>query len=75
MDVLAATGATGTTATTTALDGYVAELPIADIEKFGVILALAKDGKPYGVGDYGPTSVILSRADNTVLKVVSHSVA
>ncbi len=67
-DVLAAAGATGTTATITALDGYAAELPIADIAKFSVILALAEDGKPFGVGDYGPTWVIFPRADNPALK-------
>lgn len=67
-DVLAAAGATGTTATITAFDGYAAELPIADIAKFGVILALAEDGKPFGVGDYGPTWVIFPRADNPALK-------
>jgi len=67
-DVLVAAGATGTTATITALDGYAAELSIVDIEKFGVILALAEDGKPFGVGDYGPTWVIFPRADNPALK-------
>ncbi|MSO81221.1 MAG: molybdopterin-dependent oxidoreductase [Alphaproteobacteria bacterium] len=67
-DVLATAGATGTIATVTAFDGYAAELPIADIAKFGVILALAEDGKPFGVGDYGPTWAIFPRADKQALK-------
>ncbi|MBM3560406.1 MAG: hypothetical protein FJX53_11130 [Alphaproteobacteria bacterium] len=67
-DVLAAAGASGTTATITALDGYAAELPVADIVKFGVILALAEDGKPFGIGDYGPTWVIFPRADDPALR-------
>lgn len=68
VDVLAAAGATGTTATITAMDGYAAELPTADIKKSGVILALAENGKPFGVGDYGPAWVIFPRLDIPELK-------
>jgi hypothetical protein len=67
-DVLAAAGATGSTATITAIDGYAAELPIDEIKKFGVILALAESGKPLGIGDYGPAWVIFPRLDHAALK-------
>lgn len=67
-DVLTAVGATGTIATITAIDGYAAELSIAEIKTFGVILALAEDGKPFGIGDYGPAWVIFPRLENPALK-------
>jgi hypothetical protein len=67
-DVLAAAGAAGSTATITAMDGYAAELPIDDIKKFGVILALTESGKPLGIGDTGPAWVIFPRLDNPALK-------
>lgn len=67
-DVLAAATATGTTATVTGMDGYAAELSIADITRFGVILALAEAGKALGIGDYGPAWVIFPRLDTPALK-------
>lgn len=67
-DVLTAAGATGSTATITAIDGYAAELSLAEIKKFGVILAIAEDSKPFGIGDYGPAWIIFPRLDNPALK-------
>lgn len=67
-DVLRAAGATGTTATITAIDGYAAELSIAEIKKFGVILALSEDGKPFGIGDYGPAWLVFPRLENPALR-------
>jgi hypothetical protein len=67
-DVLDAAGATGSTATITAIDGYAAELPIADIRKFNLLLAISEDSRPLGIGDYGPAWVIFPRLDNPALK-------
>lgn len=67
-DVLDAAGATGSTATITAIDGYAAELPIADIKNFDLVLAISEDGRPLGIGDYGPAWVVFPRLDNPALK-------
>ena len=67
-DVLEAVGATGSTVTITAIDGYAANLSIADIKKFDVVLAISEDDRPLGIGDYGPACVIFPRLDNPALK-------
>ena len=67
-DVLDAAAATGSTATITAIDGYAAELPIADIKNFDLVLAISEDCRPLGIGDYGPAWVVFPRLDNPALK-------
>ncbi|MEM9278952.1 MAG: hypothetical protein AAGA76_10280 [Pseudomonadota bacterium] len=62
-DVLKAAGATGETLIVRALDGYAPELPMADTEKYPVILALKVDGEYLGLGDRGPSWVIYPRDD------------
>jgi hypothetical protein len=53
-DVLKEAGVTATTLRVVALDGYGADFPAAEIDKKGWILALARNGKPLGIGDLGP---------------------
>ena len=67
-DVLAAAGAKGSTLIVRALDGYAPEIPVADTEKYPVILALKRDGKYLGLGGYGPIWVIYPRDDYDELK-------
>ncbi len=42
------------TARLTALDGYAAEIPLADIEDQQWILAMEANGQPVAIGDFGP---------------------
>jgi hypothetical protein len=42
----------------TALNDYVTEIPAADARKFGVILALKRDGQYMPVSDKGPIFII-----------------
>lgn len=62
-DVLAAAGATGTRLRAVALDGYAAEVPLADLQKYPVILALKRDGRYLGLGGRGPAWVVYPRED------------
>lgn len=41
-----------------ALNGYEAEIPATDFEKYDVILALAKDGEAIPIREYGPLWVL-----------------
>lgn len=60
-DVLAAAGAEGEVARVVALDGYAAEIPLADAQRYSVILALKRDGQPLGIGDRGPVWLLYPR--------------
>lgn len=60
-DVLATAGATGTGVRVVALDGYAADIAMVDLERFPVLLALERDGRPLGIGDRGPAWVIWPR--------------
>jgi hypothetical protein len=57
-DVLKEAGVTATTLRIVALDGYGADFPVAEIDRKGWILALARNGKPLGVGDFGPVWLV-----------------
>lgn len=41
-----------------ALNGYEAEIPVSDFEKYDVILALEKDKEPIPIREYGPLWVL-----------------
>jgi hypothetical protein len=62
-DVLAAAGAKGTLARVRALDDYAADIPLAELDKYPVILAIKRDGRYLGLGDRGPAWVIYPRDD------------
>jgi len=62
-DVLKAAGATGQTIKVYALDGYGAEIPLAELRQYGVLLALKADGRYLGLGGRGPTWVVYPRDD------------
>ena len=66
-DVLAAAGADGQTVTVQAMDGYAVEVPLADMVAKGAVLALERDGKPLGIGNFGPTQIVFPRADRPEL--------
>lgn len=51
-------GAKGDTITATALNDYVSTLPMSDVDKFNVILAMKRDGNYMEVREKGPLFVI-----------------
>lgn len=57
-DLMAAVGARGTTARAVALNDYEADIPLADFERYPVLLAMRADGEPLRVRDKGPLWVI-----------------
>jgi hypothetical protein len=62
-DVLAAAGVSGGVVQPVALDGYAADIPHADVERWPVILALKMDGRWLPLGGAGPAWVIYPRDD------------
>jgi hypothetical protein len=65
LDIL---GATGGRLVVTALNDYVTEIPIEDARKFGVILALKRDGQYMPISDKGPIFIIYPFDSNSELK-------
>ena len=66
-DVLATTGAMGSTITVKALDGFQVNLDIAEAVANGAVIALKRDGMPFSLGDYGPTHLVFPRAERANL--------
>lgn len=62
-DVMTAAGATGKTIKVYALDGYGAEIPLAELQQYPVLLALKADGRYLGLGGRGPAWVVYPRDD------------
>lgn len=67
-DVLVAAGAQGQTLSLTALDGYTIEVSTVDLIDKGAVLALNRNGKPLGIGNFGPTQIVFPRAERADLK-------
>jgi hypothetical protein len=61
-------GSAGDRLIVTALNDYVTEIPVADARKFGVILALKRDGQYMPVSDKGPIFIIYPFDSNSELK-------
>jgi len=51
-------GASGTEVTVTALNDYQTTIPLEDFERFGVILAMKRDGKDMPIRDKGPLFIV-----------------
>ena len=60
--------AKGTTIEALALNDYVTQIPIDDFAKFGVILALKRDGEDMPVRDKGPLFIVYPYDSNPMLK-------
>jgi len=61
-------GAAGDRLVVTALNDYVTEIPVEDARKFGVLLALKRDGQYMPVSDKGPLFIIYPFDSNSALK-------
>jgi len=53
-----AVAATGTTLHVVALNDYAVDVPVEDLRKWPVILAIRKDGREIAVRDKGPIFII-----------------
>ncbi len=56
--LMSAVGAQGTAAKITALNDYSSTIPVEDFAKYGVILAIKKDGEYMPIRDKGPLFII-----------------
>ena len=66
-DVLDAVGANGATASVMAFDGYAAEIPLAELRKYPILLALKRDGRYLDIGGRGPAWVVYPTNDHAEL--------
>jgi hypothetical protein len=66
-DLAAAAGADGETVTVQAIDGYAVDVPMAEMVAKGAVVALSRDGKPLGIGNFGPAQIVFPRADRSDL--------
>jgi hypothetical protein len=66
--LMATVGAKGEKVEVTALNRYRTEIPMADFERYGAILALKRDGKYMDVKDKGPLFVIYPFDEKPELK-------
>lgn len=62
-EVLRAAGAVGEKVTFRALDGYAIDVSMDELVAKGAILALKREGIPFGIGDFGPTHLVFPRLD------------
>lgn len=67
-DVLAAVGANGQTIEARALNDYRVTIPVADVQRFDVIIARLMDDKPMSLRDKGPLFVIYPFDDHIELR-------
>lgn len=70
-DVLDAAGASGQTVKVSAIDGYAIEVPLEELTEKGAMIAVMRDGKALGIGDFGPTQVVFPRAEREDLSEMS----
>jgi len=61
-------GAAGDRLVVTALNDYVTEIPVEDARRFGVMLALKRDGQYMPVSDKGPIFIIYPFDSDSTLK-------
>lgn len=56
--LLQAAGASGERVTAVALNDYITEIPIEDIRRYGVLLAMKRNGSDMPVNDKGPLFIV-----------------
>jgi hypothetical protein len=66
-DVLTSIGATGQTLNAAAIDAYSADIPLADIQKYDVIVSRLLNGKPVSVRENGPLFIMYPLGTDPVL--------
>ena len=71
-DLLALVGAEGDMVTATALNDYVIDIPVADFERFDVLVATHMDGERLLPSDLGPLWIIYPRDDHAELQDIRY---
>lgn len=71
-DFLAGLGATGATLRASALNDYVVDIPMSDIERFDVIVAHSMDGEPLSLQDKGPLWIVYPRDTHPELQDIRY---
>lgn len=71
-DVLAASGAKGTTIRAIALNDYKAEIPFDDVQKIDVVMARLLDDRPMPVREKGPLFIIYPFDDRPELRSATY---
>jgi hypothetical protein len=66
--LMEAVGATGGTVTAVAVNDYSTDIPISDFARFGVLLAMLRDGQPMRVNDKGPLFIVYPFDSNPELR-------
>jgi len=66
-DLMAAVGASGSSVTLIALDGYASEISWDDLQALDWIVGVKADGRPLGIGQRGPLWVVYSYPDGRAL--------
>lgn len=56
--LMQAVGASGKEVTAVALNDYTTDIPLADFERYGVLLAMKRDGNDLPVRDKGPLFIV-----------------
>ena len=56
--LMQAVGASGKSVTAIALNDYTTDIPVADFERYGVLLAMKRDGNNMPVRDKGPLFIV-----------------
>ncbi|MBB3189467.1 oxidoreductase [Halomonas cerina] len=56
--LLEAVGARGDVVRIRALNGFEARVPVSDFRRYGVILAMTRNGEPMAIRDFGPLFVL-----------------
>ncbi|BDA82600.1 oxidoreductase [Aureimonas sp. SA4125] len=67
-DLMDAVGASGTTIRATALNDYVADVPMRGLREEGAILAMRRDGRPMPISNKGPLFILYPFDDNRDLQ-------
>ena len=65
-------GATGSTVTATALNGYVIEFDVDEFDRFGVVVAYEMDGQPLLRSDKGPLWIVYPRDQHPELQDIRY---
>ncbi len=71
-DFLSGLGATGTTLRASALNDYVVDIPMSDIERFEIIVAHSMDGEPLSLQDKGPLWIVYPRDTHPELQDIRY---
>ena len=66
--VLDRVGASGETVVATALNDFVSPVPMSEIRKYNVLLAMTMNGKQMAVSDKGPIWIVYPRNDHRELQ-------